>query len=354
MTLSQRLSNKSRIVRLLPASASLGLLSLLGTPPVEAQQLTVGGSSPGMAAISGAGTTASGTYAFADGAGPGTTHYKEVDVSDPNQVTPADPPDLTLQAGGAIDSLSSMTASILVTGGSLGYANCDYGTLLSVQGGSVQSINALNGSQVNVSGGTVNSAGSAYTGGINVTGGSVGQIEAGNDGYASISRGTVKDAMSYDGYLTISGGSVTTAENFEDGSFLTVSGGTVQTVQNDVGGGQVKITGGQFQFIDNAGGEIDVFGSNLKATLLNGDPAVYDSSFSLLLTGTLQNGDTLDATYNATPGDSQNPVLNFNGHAAPVSAPVPEASSTVGLGLMLALGLGGLVVAAHKRRKPAA
>ena len=45
---------------------------------------------------------------------------------------------------------------------------------------------------------------------------------------------------------------------------------------------------------------------------------------------------------------TNNPILKFDG------APVPEASTTVSFGLLLALGMGGLVVAAKRRKAGAA
>ncbi len=60
------------------------------------------------------------------------------------------------------------------------------------------------------------------------------------------------------------------------------------------------------------------------------------------ITGTLQNGDALNAEYSNYGG-----MLEFNGVPA---APVPESSTTVSLGLLLMLGLGGMTAAAKRKR----
>jgi MYXO-CTERM domain-containing protein len=59
------------------------------------------------------------------------------------------------------------------------------------------------------------------------------------------------------------------------------------------------------------------------------------------VTGTLQSGDALDATY-----DDYGGTLEFNGVPA---SPVPEASTVSSLGLLLVLGLGGVAVARRRR-----
>ena len=88
---------------------------------------------------------------------------------------------------------------------------------------------------------------------------------------------------------------------------------------------------------------MDVFGTGLTETFLESSSPFLDYS----VTGTLQDGTPLNVLY-----ASNNGTLLFNGlPAVPLSA-VPEASTTVSFGLLLALGLGSVVVA-HKKRQAA-
>jgi len=90
-------------------------------------------------------------------------------------------------------------------------------------------------------------------------------------------------------------------------------------------------------------GIMDVFGTGLTETFLESSSPFLDYS----VTGTLQDGTPLNVLY-----ASNNGTLRFNGlPAVPLSA-VPEASTTVSFGLLLALGLGSVVVA-HKKRQAA-
>ena len=68
-----------------------------------------------------------------------------------------------------------------------------------------------------------------------------------------------------------------------------------------------------------------------------------------LVTGTLSDGETLNAQYTNSDGKG---FLDFNGIAA-VPEAVPEASTTVSLSLLLVLGAGGLILA-KRRAKTAA
>lgn len=65
-------------------------------------------------------------------------------------------------------------------------------------------------------------------------------------------------------------------------------------------------------------------------------------------------GQTLSVQIAGAPTDpARNNQANFDNLSLTASAPVPEASTTISLGLMLALGMGGVVLAA-KRKKTAA
>ena len=335
----------SRLFRLLPVAAGISLFGLAGASPTSAQKLTLGDfTNPGTATISGGGTTAAGIYSFSGGAGPGTKAYQEVDLHNPSFFGAT--PDLTLQTGGSITDLVAAGGTAAITGGSIGEASLSNNSGFNVQGGSVQSITATQDSQVNVSGGTVGSVDAGSTSAVKISGGSVGTAGVGNDTQLFITGGTVQLAVNNEGSLSISGGNVTKAQNFANdfGTSASVSGGTVGTLENDAGC-QTYVSGGKFQFIVNNavpfGGFIDITGTDLKA-IQYGGPGPYDA----LLTGTLSNGDVLDALYAGGVGDG---TLEFNGSSATLSAPVPEVSSVISLGLLLCLGMGGL--AASRRRK---
>ncbi len=320
----------SRLTRPLPLLTGLALLGF--ALPAAAQMLTVGDSAndPGSATISGAGTMASGAYTFAGGAGPATSSYNAVNVYDPAN--------LTLQTGGSVTNLNMMGGTATVSDGSVGSGDIENGSIFNVQGGSVQSAAALNGSQINVSGGVVSGyISAAFTSTITISGGSVTSATTGNDGQLSITAGTVGDVYNNEGSLQVSGGTLTTVENAANdfGTSASISGGTIQTLKNALGC-TTYISGGKFQFINNTSGLVDIFGTNLKATAASGS-----GDFNALLTGTLTNGDVLDALYQGSGGSD---LLEFNNQPALLSAPVPEASSIASLSLMLALGLGGLVV----------
>jgi hypothetical protein len=112
--------------------------------------------------------------------------------------------------------------------------------------------------------------------------------------------------------------------NLYDTSVATISGGSIYLL-------------GTF---DSA--LLDLFGTDLSVTFVRDDSYGSAKALEYRLTGTLFNGDALDARYYRYGGGT----LEFNGVYA-----VPEASSVISLGL-LTLGLGGLAVA--RRRKAAA
>ena len=143
---------------------------------------------------------------------------------------------------------------------------------------------------------------------------------------------------------TISGGS-TDSLHAGDSSSALVSGGTVTNVYSGVvGGGSslVTLSGGSFTFLETlGGGVINILGSNLAEsktkTTING--ADYYA-----VTGTLQSGATPFTADYAVSNDSG--TLEFNGKVASPPA-IPEASSVVSFGLLMALG--GVWLAVRRR-----
>ena len=134
-------------------------------------------------------------------------------------------------------------------------------------------------------------------------------------------------------------------------SVANIYGGTVfypQSVGSSLGGvpggGTTNIYGGNITYLASQDtGIMDVFGTGLTETFLESSSPFLNYS----VTGTLQDGTPLNVLY-----ASNNGTLRFNGlPAVPLSA-VPEASTTVSFGLLLALGLGSVVVA-HKKRQAA-
>ncbi len=123
----------------------------------------------------------------------------------------------------------------------------------------------------------------------------------------------------------------------KDHSLATFAGGQVIRIGSE-GSSAVNITGGKFQNLYTFDSSvIDLFGTNLKATP---DPTFHTSVLDL--SGFLSDGTPVTGFYEAS--QSKGGTLEFNG------APVPEASSLVSLGLLLALGSGGMVIAARRRK----
>lgn len=198
-----------------------------------------------------------------------------------------------------------------------------------------------------------------YVGGtaaFNLTGGSLASVEE---------RGTALN-LTGSGPVTVTGGAIYGGHGVGldaagTGTVL-VSGGTFSNVHDGVAlvvgkGSTVEVTGGLFEFIDYpgqayptviaVGGTLDLFSLNDSPFLVNG---VAMNNTSLMnfpqnesgntISGTLANGDKLNTffinvgTFNLNPG---------------VPAAVPEASTTISFGLLLAFGLGSVLIA--KKRK---
>lgn len=165
------------------------------------------------------------------------------------------------------------------------------------------------------------------------------------------------------------------------GSTLTMSGGSVGNLtlaaSTGPGSGQVNpssasITGGSVKAITASGGTTAFPGQpptsvfttctiqggtfGTLASTNNGGFNIIGSNLFLftngLVTGTLSDGEMLNAQYTNSSTFGVSGFLDFNGIAAvPVAPPaaVPEASTTVSLGLLLMLGLGGIAVARHRK-----
>lgn len=165
-------------------------------------------------------------------------------------------------------------------------------------------------------------------------------LDATGSGPVTISSGLVKGGHGIGlddtgtGLVTISGG--TFSGDPRDGVNLAVGSGAV-----------AEVTGGLFDFtplVAGLGGRLYLFSFNDTPFLING-VAVNNTSLTNLLynntiSGTLENGDKLNTSF------SNNGTVYLN---LPVPAAVPEASTTVSLGLLLALGAGGLVLAKRRR-----
>lgn len=138
--------------------------------------------------------------------------------------------------------------------------------------------------------------------------------------------------------VTISGGSLYTLATY-DNSIATVSGGTVNGLSAadsstiNVTGLSRQSLGAAFLFGTTGSSTIDLFGTGFTIS-----PTMDANQF--LIKGTLLDGGSLTGTYFNSGGR-----LLFNG----LPAPIPEASTMVSLGLLLALG--GLIVT--RRRKTA-
>ena len=100
-----------------------------------------------------------------------------------------------------------------------------------------------------------------------------------------------------------------------------------------------NVNGGSFDQLETYDTSVlDLFGTGLSETFLESD-----SDYQLNdVTGTLQDGDSLNALYFDYGGK-----LSFN-------SPVPEVSSVVSLGVLLMLGLGGMAVNARRRKSAVA
>jgi len=103
------------------------------------------------------------------------------------------------------------------------------------------------------------------------------------------------------------------------------------------------------------------FNANNSAASVNGDffiqtpvgtantGAAYDQT-TFYFAGLISNTPFTTATFGSSSANNGANVFNADNLTYRPSAPVPEASTTVSLGLLLLLGMGGMVVAARRRK----
>ncbi len=259
----------------------------------------------------------------------------------------------TLAEGGIVSSAKNYNYGLLAEGS--GPVTVSGGSISAGQGGTglfaVGSVTISGGS---ISGGQGGTALDAYEdGAVTISGGT---LSAGVDGRGIFAEGS--------GSITISGGSISTGQG---GTALadnrsgpvTINGGSISagaggTALADTGSGPVTISGGSIS--TGAGGfglfdyqsTLNLFSFGDTPFLIDGVPmnnttldgSLYQSGTDTI-SGTLANGDVLDTTFQDFNG-----TINLNTPAA-----VPEASTTVSFGLLLALGLSGVVLARKKSVK---
>ena len=226
-------------------------------------------------------------------------------------------------------------------------------------------------SSYGVSGG--NNVQTSGTAAFNLTGGSL---------FAAISNVTDIEADG-SGPVTISGGTVGvshggTGVDANGTGLVSISGGTfssdvLSSPLSISRGAAVQITGGAFSdsgLTPNSGvlsiasgGSLYLFSQNDTPFTITGIPGIstfngvsYNNTSLSLASLSSNPGMTYGINGTLADGESFNTKLdglgtiNFN---LPVPAAVPEASTTVSFGLLLTLGLGGVVIAARKKKAAA-
>lgn len=282
----------------------------------------------------------------------------------------------TLTAGyGGIGLASGNSSPVTVSGGSItggGYGIYSPGSgLVTISGGTINGgsngVGPTAGLQtgtgaVNVSGGTIKGGFygiGAGTGPVTITGGSI----SGTNGLATASGSSV----------TILGGTITGQSDViyasGSGSNVTIAGGTLSSSTGVVttavyagSGSTVTISGGNLSGglynagqsgagLEAQGGTINLFSLENTPFLINGVPmnnltlGQYLSGTDTI-SGTLTDGSKLALTFENIGG-----TINLNVGSPPS---IPEASTTISFGLLLALGLGGIIIAKGKKTAAAA
>ena len=304
--------------------ALLTLIGLLAAPAARAQTLALGQSGSttlsGTATLAFTGTTASGTYTYSNTGGKALanqTHFQNLYTYGPSTAN---------DTGGNVDQVNTFNNSTfnISTAGSGGFVEFlfadDASTANIGNGGNIQDLFANNTSAINVTGGSVSQLFSSGTSMASVSGGLVGTLVTQGAATANISSGATVSLLETEGTSTVSitGGNIASIEAY-----------TTSTV--DIRGGALD------QLNTGPSGTIDVFGTGLQATLLSGGAGAT----TYKLTGTLQDGETLDADYL-----NQGGTLELNN----LPTGVPEASTVASFGLLLALGMGGLIVEARRKK----
>ena len=293
----------------------------------------------------------------------------------------------TLQGSGDV-SQERAAGSTLTNNGTINAITNSAGNSLTFNqsnfvNGSTGTTNVANGATL-----TVNSGSATNSGTVTVLGGGTANFSSGLTQTAGATQvfGTLNASETVSG--GVFGGAGTVNGN------VTNTGGTIQSVGNNAGG-SLLING---NFTQTSGGALDAFFGNNFHNLLTvtgqtttgGTLGVFDLDFSspagtagqgstfafLDYSGTLTpdgstvNGFTQYFTNEIPDSNTSGKIIGQNGFTfeltnvinpntntgmldltvLTVGAPVPEASTTVSLGLLLALGLGGLVVTKRKKK----
>ena len=208
---------------------------------------------------------------------------------------------------------------------------------------------------VTLSGGSISSTGlsgaglyTLGTGPIIIT---LGIISAGQSGTGLDDSGA--------GLVTIYGGKISAGDH---GKGLAVYGGSTVTLS----GGDISVGTGGFGLFNHLG-TINLFSQGGSPFLVDGVPTnnvsltgSYTSGLDTI-SGVLANGDILDTTF-VSEGATGSAMMasglfsssagSFSGInlnvGTPPALPVPEASTTISLGLLLTLGMGGVLAARKK------
>ena len=217
-------------------------------------------------------------------------------------------------------------------------------------------------SAITISGGIISAGGLGLyynqgTGAVTISGGSISAVSGtglydGSSGPITITGGTFSGGYSGlvavgDGPISISGGTFNGGTMggrgiYDDGnSVITISGGSINAGRGGIG-------------LDGQQGTINLFSFGDSPFLIDG-VAMNNTTLSNNLyysqndtiSGTLANGDTLNTTFSNRGSLTMGATINLNIGTPP--AAVPEASTTVSLGLLLALGVGGIAFAARRK-----
>ena len=207
-------------------------------------------------------------------------------------------------------------------------------------------------------------------------GASLGSLNAGDDTTVNIQGGSVLngiteattslDSASHHFALNVSGGTVRTIYLFVGQGTTTISGGTVGILATSgsyvgqpgeyppdlfrITGGSVGLTDGIQAFnglFDISGGTIGNIEVENATFDFTGSNLAYQNGY---VTGLLTDGTAIDSQITgrypiAVTGDPNHLILEAGG--------VPEAATTVSFGLLLALGMSSVIVAAKRKKQSA-
>lgn len=174
----------------------------------------------------------------------------------------------------------------------------------------------------------------------------------------------VDQSQTSQGTLISTFGQADLAQSFQQ-SQNNITGAGVFLFNDTRGVGAGNVTISLYDNLPTSGGTLLVSGtaSNVapgsEATVSFTQTALTPGqTYFLVFTDTNTNQGIGGATNNPYPfgeayantGYQANPTIDYAFQTFSGSAPVPEASTTVSFGLLLALGLGGVVIAARKRK----